>query len=175
MRDPTPAKRTGRGTPRALLDDMTEHILIPIDFSETAEAAAEYGCALAVRLGARVTLLNAYSAEIVATPDAVFAPTEEERIALRQAALEHLQSIATKLEEPGLAIHCVAAEGMPGDTILGYAEREHADLIVMGTHGRRGFSRLLLGSVAEHLVRLAPCPVLTVGRNTRLAEHAVAS
>jgi nucleotide-binding universal stress UspA family protein len=153
---------------------MIQHILIPTDFSDTADAAAEYGCELAARLGARVTLLNAYSADIIATPDAVFAPTEEERIALRRAALAHLESTAAKLERPGLAIHCTALEGMPGDTILGYAEREHADLVVMGTHGRRGVSRLLLGSVAEHLVRLAPCPVLTVGRHTDVAQHPVA-
>ena len=153
---------------------MIEHILIPTDFSDNAAAAAEYGCELAARLGARVTLLHAYAADIAATPEAVFAPTPEVIRALQHAAETHLAAIATKLSRAGLAIHCAALEGPAGDTIRGYAEREHADLIVMGTHGRRGVSRLLLGSVAEHLVRLAPCPVLTVGRYADPAHHAVA-
>lgn len=153
---------------------MTNHILIPIDFSESANGAAEYGCELAAKLGALVTLLNVFQAEVIATPDAVFAPTEEERTALRHAAQTHLESTALKLHRSGLEIRCAVTEGHPGDMIRAYADKEHVDLIVMGTHGRRGFSHLLLGSVAEYLVRMAPCPVLTVGRHTEAAQHAAA-
>jgi nucleotide-binding universal stress UspA family protein len=141
---------------------MIERILIPVDFSETAAAAAEYGCDLAARLGARVTLLHVFSPGIVATPDAVFAPTPDELRALAHAARAHLLSMAEKLEREGIAIDCLAVEGMPGDAI------------VMGTHGRRGVSHLLLGSVAEQLMRHAPCPVLTVGRACFEATHPVA-
>jgi nucleotide-binding universal stress UspA family protein len=143
---------------------MIQRILIPVDFSETSAAAADYGCDLAARLGARVTLLHVFSPGIVATPDAVFAPTPEELRAVALGARAHLLSMAEKLEREGLGIDCVAIEGSPGETIREVAERQDVDLIVMGTHGRRGVTHLFLGSVAEQLMRHAPCPVLTVGR-----------
>lgn len=153
---------------------MIERILIPVDFSDTAAAAAEYGCELAARLGARVKLLHVFSPGIVATPDAVFAPTPEELRALAHAARTHLLSMAEKLERDGLGIDCVAVEGIAADAIREVAERDHADLIVMGTHGRRGVSHLLLGSVAEQMMRHAPCPVLTVGRACVQGAHPAA-
>jgi len=143
---------------------MIERVLIPVDFSDTASAAAEYGCELAARLGANVTLLHVYSSGIISTPDAVFAPTPEEQRAIAHAARAHLRSMAEKLACDGVAIECIAVEGVAADSIREIAEREHVDLIVMGTHGRRGVSQLLLGSVAEYLMRHAPCPVLTIGR-----------
>ena len=153
---------------------MIQRIFIPVDFSDTSAAAAQYGCALAARLGAEVTLFHVYSAGIVATPDALFAPTPEEQRATARAAEAHLDSIAAKLERDGLTIHCETAEGTPADSILLRAERQRPDLIVMGTHGRRGLSHLVLGSVAEHMVRFAPCPVLTIGRKCGAPAHAVA-
>jgi nucleotide-binding universal stress UspA family protein len=154
---------------------MIERILIPVDFSETAAAAADYGCDLALRLGARVTLLHVFSPGIIATPDAVFAPTPEELRALANAARTHLLSMAEKLAREGLAVDCVAVEGaVPAETIGDIAERDQADLIVMGTHGRRGVTHLFLGSVAEQLMRHAPCPVLTVSRACVQAAHPAA-
>jgi nucleotide-binding universal stress UspA family protein len=152
------------GTHNASDLGMIERILIPVDFSDTAAAAAEYGCELAARLGARVTLLHVLSSGIISTPDAVFAPTPEEQLAMSRAARAHLRSIAEKLDHDGLVIDCLAVEGVAAGTIREIAGREHADLIVMGTHGRRGVSQLLLGSVPEYLIRHAPCPVLTIGR-----------
>jgi nucleotide-binding universal stress UspA family protein len=143
---------------------MIQRILIPIDFSETSAAAADYGCELATRLGAQVTLLNVFSSGIIATPDAVFVPTAAEQEALSHAAETHLQSIAAKLDRDGLSIECVALEGIPADVICVFAARRRADLIVMGTHGRRGLTHLLLGSVAEQVLRHGPCPVLTISR-----------
>ncbi|MGZ3425974.1 MAG: universal stress protein [Polyangia bacterium] len=153
---------------------MIQQILIPVDFSETSAAAAEYGCELAAQLGAHVTLLNVFTAGIVATPDAVFMPSPEELDALQHAAHTHLQSVAAKLEREGLSIECVAVEGAAADVICAYAERHAIQLIVMGTHGRRGLSHLLLGSVAEHVLRHGPCPVLTIGRASAQPSHAVA-
>jgi nucleotide-binding universal stress UspA family protein len=158
----------------ALRVGMVTHILIPIDSSDTADDAAEYGADLASRLGADVTLLNAYSLNIVATPDAVFAPTPEELNALRQAALAHLEAVATKLTRPGLSITCATREGPASDAILEFARQQKVDLVVMGTHGRRGVAHLVLGSVAEQVLRRSPCPVLTVGRAANVARHAVA-
>jgi len=153
---------------------MMQRILIPIDFSDTSMAAAEYGCELAARLGASVTLLNVFSAGIVAMPDAVYSPTEAELDAMSHAARAHLQSLAAKLERERLSIECVALEGLASDAICAFAAREHADLIVMGTHGRSGLSHLLLGSVAEHVLRHASCPVLTIGRASAQAAHVAA-
>ena len=153
---------------------MMQRILIPIDFSDTSAAAAEYGCELAAQLGARVTLLNVFSAGIVATPDAVFAPTPEELEALARGARAHLRSLAAKLAREDLSIECIALEGLPADVICAIAEREGADLIVMGTHGRRGLSHLLLGSVAEQVLRHGSCPVLTIGRGCARAAGAAA-
>src|SRR4051812_39912739 len=146
------------GTGHALVPGMIQRILIPIDFSETSAAAAEYGCDLAQRIGARVTLLNVFSSGIVATPDAVFAPTADELAAMTHASRAHVQSLAGKLERAGLEIDCLALEGFVAEEIVDVAGREKSDLIVMGTHGRRGLSHLLLGSVAEHVLRSAPCP-----------------
>jgi nucleotide-binding universal stress UspA family protein len=148
---------------------MIDHVLIPADFSDTAAAAAEYGCELAARLGARVTLLNVFSAGVVALPDAVYAPTEEELEMLAHAARSHLAALAYKLTRAGLHIDVVAVEGVPSEAIARYAELHHVGLIVIGTHGRRGLAHAILGSVAERVVRTAPCPVLTVGRT---AHHA---
>ena len=143
---------------------MIQRILIAIDFSETSAAAAEYGCELAARLGAQVTLLNVFSSGIIALPDAVLVPTAEETEALSRAAHAQLESLAAKLARDGLSIDCIALEGVAADVICVAAESRGVDLIVMGTHGRSGVSHLLLGSVAEHVLRHGSCPVLTIGR-----------
>jgi len=148
---------------------MIDHVLIPTDFSDTAAAAAEYGCELAARLGARVTLLNVFSPGIVALPDAVYAPTEDELEMLAHAARSHLASLAFGLARAGLHIDVAAVEGVPSEAIAEWAATHDVAMIVIGTHGRRGLSHALLGSVAERVVRTAKCPVLTVGRD---AAHA---
>ena len=153
---------------------MIQRILIPVDFSETSMSAADYGCALAARFGADVTLLNVYSPGVIALPDAVYAPTVEESAAMAHAVLAHVESLAAKLEREGVIIHCEAVEGLPADAIVAWSERKHPDLIVMGTHGRRGVSHLLLGSVAEKTVRQAPCPVLTIGDKCTATSDALA-
>lgn len=141
---------------------MIAHVLIPTDFSATADAAARYGCELAAQLGARVTLLHVFSSGVVALPDAVYAPTEEELRMLQDAAEAELRAAARHLAGLRAPIACRAVVGAPSDEIIAAAARLRADLIVMGTHGRRGLSHLLLGSVAERVLRTAPCPVLTV-------------
>ena len=170
----TADRAVGAGTSHASCEGMIQRVLIPVDFSETSVSAAEYGCALAARFGADVTLLNVYSPGVLALPDAVYGPTAEELLAMAHAAEAHLESLAAKLERDGVIIHCEAVEGQPADAILAWAARKHPDLIVMGTHGRRGVSHLLLGSVAEHTVRYATCPVLTVGQKCGAPSHAVA-
>lgn len=143
---------------------MIRSIVVPIDFSANAEAAAEYACALASDFKASVTLLHVFSAPVVATPDAVFAPTVEELRCLEDADRQHLAALVQRLARPGLTIETRVREGDPAERILEACG--DADLVVMGTHGRSGVARLLIGSVAQRVVRGARCPVLT------LSEHA---
>jgi nucleotide-binding universal stress UspA family protein len=108
-------------------------------------------------------------------PEATYVPTEEERRARAAAARAQLQSLAFRLLRAGVHVTCVAVEGMAPDTIRTFAAEHEVDLIVMGTHGRSGLSHLLLGSIAEQVVRSAPCPVLTIGRERRRAVTYVAA
>jgi nucleotide-binding universal stress UspA family protein len=134
------------------------NILVPTDFSSCAERALDYACALAVKLGAKIHVVNAIDA---AFPELSVSFTDV-IASLRQhntAALEKL--LAPRRAQVALG-EARVVDGDPRDVILGMAGTVHADLIVIGSHGRRGLSRLILGSVAEDIVRRAPCPVLAV-------------
>lgn len=138
-------------------------ILHPTDFSASADHAFRLACSLARDHGARLVVLHvtapAYPIvpEMVAIPPvAVELPTEEERENLR----ERLEAIRPAGED--VAIEHRLETGSVVDLITTVAEETGAEWIVMGTHGRTGLNRLLMGSVAEQIVRRAPCPVLTV-------------
>jgi universal stress protein A len=134
-------------------------ILVPTDFSVNAEQALDYACELAAKLGATVRLVHA----IPSPPSALQVALSEE--ILEGLVREHREAV-DKLAEPrrGLASfgEAIVDVGDPRDTIVAAAKALGADLIVMGTHGRRGLSRVVMGSVAEDVIRHAPCPVLTV-------------
>lgn len=137
-------------------------ILVPMDFSETAQRALEVAKQLAKSAGpAHLILMHAY-----------YVPIELEQYLVQQGdpVLERLtesvtadlEKILTSLQKDGISAEYVASRGAPDHLIVELAKEKHADLIVMGTHGRRGLSHLLLGSVAERVVRTAECPVMTV-------------
>ena len=132
-------------------------ILHPTDFSKQSSYALGLACALARDYGARLVVLHVVAAPTVIYGEGVVPPNPEE---LRAAAQEQLNA----LDVPGLDVHAERRleEGAATTEILRVAEELHADLIVMGTHGRTGLGRLLMGSVAEQVVRKALCPVLTV-------------
>ena len=139
-------------------------ILVPTDFSATADAALDYAYVLAERFGAPIELLHVLDDPFVADGMAAEAYISEApvlRSAMLREAQERLRHRATTRE----GVTQIATEVLFGHgarTIAEYAAERGVDLIVMGTHGRTGFAHLLLGSVAERLVRTAPCPVLTV-------------
>jgi nucleotide-binding universal stress UspA family protein len=157
-------------------------ILVPTDFSETADAALEYAKTLATNLGASVHLLHVFQDPNIpaAYANEVFVPPppdlrEHELAAARTGLLKRMSAEDEKRFAGTRAI----VEGLTAKEIVKYAEQYAIDLIVMGTHGRRGVAHLLLGSVAEHVVRTARCPVLTVrhaegGTNTEREPAAVA-
>jgi nucleotide-binding universal stress UspA family protein len=138
-----------------------QHILVAHDFGETAENALSFALSLAKKLGARVTILHVYEAPVYAFPEGPTL-TPEVVAQIEQAAAAALAGIAERARRPGVAIGTEVRQGSAWREIDAAAREGHADLIVIGTHGRRGIARALLGSVAEKIVRTASCPVLTV-------------
>jgi nucleotide-binding universal stress UspA family protein len=136
-------------------------ILVPHDFSETAEHALSYAIGLAHKLGAAITLVHAFDTPSYGYPDSFVAHHDVAR-QFERAAVESLELIAARVREQGLPVETVLWRGAPWVEIAALAEQIRADVIVMGTHGRRGIAHALLGSVAEKVVRVAPCPVMTV-------------
>jgi len=136
-------------------------IVASTDFSELSRHAVEYAADLAAVLGAKLVLVHVYQMPPMLLPGAS-GVVAELAVRIPREAEEMLVAQAKRLERPSLEVRSVLKEGDPRDGILHVAEAEHADLLVMGTHGRRGLSRALIGSVAEAALRTAPCPVLTV-------------
>ena len=140
-------------------------ILVPTDFSATADAALEYAVVLAEKFGASLQLLHVLDDPFVADGMAAEAYISEApalRTAMLDDARERLRHRGLSREAAGRPLETEVLFGHGARTIAEYAAERGVDLIVMGTHGRTGFAHLLLGSVAERLVRTAPCPVLTV-------------
>jgi nucleotide-binding universal stress UspA family protein len=139
-------------------------ILVPTDFSATADAALDYAFVVAERFGASVELLHVLDDPFVTDGMAAEAYISEApllRSAMLQDARDKLRHRAGP-RTPPVPIGTEVLFGHGARTIADHAAERGADLIVMGTHGRTGVAHLLLGSVAERLVRTAPCPVLTV-------------
>lgn len=144
-----------------VMTPLPKTILVATDFSETSEQALDYAVALATKLGAKLYLINAISLpSFGVVPELGVAATStmiEGIVADNQRSLDKV--VAAKAP---VKIHPVMRTGDPRDLIVDTASEVGADLIVMGTHGRRGVTRALLGSVAEGVLRHAPCPVLTI-------------
>jgi nucleotide-binding universal stress UspA family protein len=139
-------------------------ILCPIDFSEHSRRALDHAVAIARWYEAAVTVLHVFSPVTVAAVGAapvvfepmVLAPVDRDRL------LADTRAFAAAESAPGVAIEAAIREGRTATAILEQAASMRADLLVIGTHGRSGFDRLLVGSVAEKVLRKASCPVLTV-------------
>jgi nucleotide-binding universal stress UspA family protein len=139
----------------------TRHLLVPHDFSETAQHALSYAIDLASKLGARITVMHAYEVPTFGYPQGVTL-TSELIGDIHRAADTALAGVAAEARRSGVDVQPLLRQGPAWSEINSSATDTHADLIVMGTHGRHGVSRALIGSVAEKVVRTAPCPVLTV-------------
>jgi nucleotide-binding universal stress UspA family protein len=139
---------------------IPQHILVPHDFSETADHALFFALDLAESLGARVTVMHAYEVDYGFPESAIPAPELLSQI--RESAGAALEGVIARASKRGVPVAGLLRQGTPWSEIDEVAGHTKADLVVMGTHGRRGIARALLGSVAERVVRTAPCPVLTV-------------
>lgn len=137
-------------------------ILVPTDFSEYADHALAYAVDLAVALDATIHLVHAISVGMAGLPEMGVAYSAMMMESTTKAAQEELEARATRYRDR-VAIAPVRIEiGDAREVVDQVAKLIDADLIIMGTHGRRGLRRMLLGSVAETVVRSAPCPVLAV-------------
>jgi nucleotide-binding universal stress UspA family protein len=130
-------------------------ILHPTDFSEHSNVAFRIACSLAQDYHAKLLVFHVAPVQMVGA-EGIIAPPEGYREALLQKLLE-LQARPAQVQ-----IEHRLVEGEPVDTILRVAQEDRCDVIVLGTHGRTGLGRVLMGSVAEQIVRKAPCPVVAV-------------
>lgn len=140
-----------------------DRILVPVDFSAYSAEATRIATDLARRYGATLTLMHVYDPLAYALPDGFtpFPPPQNERlIEALQDQLAGAKAHAIEGGAPRVATKLL--QGTVAAQITEYAERGEFDLVVMGTHGRTGVKHLVLGSIAESVVRTAPCPVLSV-------------
>jgi nucleotide-binding universal stress UspA family protein len=138
-------------------------ILHPTDFSDYSAYAFRLACALARDYGARIVVLHVATPPVVVYGEGVLPPEPE---GYKERLREQLHQVVS--QDPKVPVEHRLVEGDAATEILRLAGETKCDLIVMGTHGRTGLGRLLMGSVAEQVVRKAPCPVLTVKTPQRL-------
>jgi nucleotide-binding universal stress UspA family protein len=134
-------------------------ILHPTDFSDQAQLAYRLACSLARDYGAKLLLVHVRQLAVPLAGEAAMLPPQpppEEEDALRD------RLYALRPDDPRLAVEHYLLLGDPAEETVRLAAEKGCDLIVLGTHGRTGLARLLMGSVAEHVVRLSPCPVMLV-------------
>ena len=137
-------------------------ILVPTDFTETSDHAIEWALTLAERLGASITLMHSYEIPVVGFPDGALVATAEIATRVADASRTALDTAVKKREGGKVQVDGVLREGVAWEEINRVAEEIHADLLVLGTHGRKGLARALLGSVAEKVVRTSHRPVTLV-------------
>lgn len=145
------------------------HVLVPVDFSSPSLDALEYAIQVGDRFGAELTIVHVL--------EPIYFDLElglgriEQEVQKRTHWETQLDGLAQVVRGRGLAAGSVVLGGIPSESIVTYARGQGCDLIVMGTHGRRGLTRLRYGSVAESVLRQAPCPVLTVRSPKFTANH----
>ncbi|KAB1194574.1 universal stress protein [Haloferax sp. MBLA0076] len=140
---------------------MYSHILFPTDGSECADAALDHALDHAEMYDATIHAL--YVADVREVGHAAPAVSlGKVRDALHDSGRDVLERVARTARAAGIDVETTVTEGTPESEILEFADRDDIDLVVMGTHGRSGLDRYLIGSVAERVVRSSPVPVLTV-------------
>jgi nucleotide-binding universal stress UspA family protein len=146
-------------------------ILVPVDFSPHSDEALRVARELAKVFDASLTLINVFSPPIYPMPEGAFMVMPNAYADAVAASTKQLDEIAAGVRAAGTAVETKVREGIPFREIVAYARTAGSDLIVMGTHGRSGLKHALLGSVAEKVVRKAPCAVLTVRLSGHTFEH----
>jgi universal stress protein A len=141
---------------------VLRQILVPTDFSDESRAALAYAAALAETFNASLHVLHVLQAIVATEPVPVQYESRQLEGAVEATAWEELRELLAGDDYARLKATLAIEWGLPVAEISRYAQEHEIDLIAMGTHGRGGLKRLILGSVAESTVRGAPCPVLTI-------------
>ncbi len=139
-----------------------EKIVVATDFSEGSDRAIDYALGLAEKAKAEVVVVNAFGITVLQLPDGAWIPQPEVIANLSNVAQQALDSTIAKARARYALVTGILREGDPREEIEAVAALVGADLIVIGTHGRRGVKRWLLGSVSEGVVRSSTIPVLVV-------------
>jgi nucleotide-binding universal stress UspA family protein len=140
-----------------------QRILVPTDFSEPSGVAVQYAKALADAFGASIHVLHVMEDPFINAPISEgYVPPAHLFEEFERAARNRLDEVLTSAEQAKYRAKRVIKSGTPFVEIVRYAKGAEIDLIVMGTHGRGTIAHMLMGNVAEKVVRKAPCPVLTV-------------
>lgn len=142
-----------------------DRILVPTDFSDFSKPALTYGCAIAARFDAELHLLHVVPDPAMLVPEAAAFSVESmeaQTELLRTESMKTLNSLPPDGWSDGKPVVREIRVGAAFMEIIDYAREKDIDLIVIGTHGRSGLMHVLMGSVAERIVRKSPCPVLTV-------------
>lgn len=143
-----------------------ERVVAATDFSETAEKALDYAAEYAKHFDAELILVHAYQVDIPIASPLVGGPTILPDGFFKQLATDvkqHVEKVAQKFSDQGIRTTGIAIDQAAATAIVDEAKKRNADLIIMGTRGLTGLKHVALGSVADRVVRTAPCPVLTVG------------
>ncbi|MBX3193003.1 MAG: universal stress protein [Labilithrix sp.] len=135
---------------------------MPTDFGSSSDEALDYAVDLAKAIGADIVIMHAYELPIVGFPDGALVATADVAARVLEGAQIGLKKTLDRIEGCGVAVRGVVKQGEPWRAILDAVDEAGAHMIVMGTHGRRGLPRALLGSVAEKVVRTATVPVTTI-------------
>ena len=138
---------------------MYETILTPVDGSAPSEAAADHAIRLARDADATLSVVSVVDVEALS---AAKLDTEALLDGYEAEAERHVAAVADRARESGVDVETAVIRGAPSRAILDRAEAVDADLVVMGSHGRRGLERYLLGSTTERVLRLSPAPVLVL-------------
>lgn len=141
--------------------EKTKSILIPIDGSDYSVRAAEYGISVAKLLGAEIVVLYVIDTVVLDQMKKMTGRSDAER-ELKTDGERYLSYITGVAEKSGVKARSLLAVGRPFEQIVHLAKGLHVDLIVMGSFGRRGADRILIGSVAERVIEYSACPVLVV-------------
>ena len=139
-----------------------QRIVVPTDFSDSSEAAWALAPRVAAALGSEVVLLHVFVPPLVYGEPTAGAGTADVYEKSERWVEETLSTWAGAARAQGVSVRTLIRTGTAHEEIVAVATEERADVIVLGTHGRTGLARVLIGSVAERVIRFAPCPVLTV-------------
>lgn len=144
---------------------LPKKVLVPVDFSEDSINALTYAVEFTQPFRSEIVVLYVLEPIYYASPADMYATSPNLTLLIdeqRQAGREQLARIESGLLKRRRKVRALMRTGAPATAIIDTAKKEKADLIVMGTHGRTGFAHMMIGSIAEKVVRTASCPVLTL-------------